>query len=155
MTYTSAWKVCMCLHSKCCGVLCLYAALLHVNVGLWITCKWWMLNCWQGENWPGGFDPAPCQSSSPSARSRRTLSWVSRLVTWCSLTWLDSLSCPTTAASKETCPPVLISLSCHLWTLQAWVHHGNNAKGKSDTCYFVLINDPLLVSCSLLNFQPL
>lgn len=156
MTHKSACKVCMCLHSKCSVVCC-------VSV---LPCSMWVLTSashvsdecwtvWQGENWPGGFDPALCQSSSASARSRRTLSWVSHLVTWCPLTWLDSLSCPTTVASKETCPPALISPCCHPWTLPAWVHHGNNAKGNSDTCYFVLINDPLLVLCGLLNLQPL
>ena len=139
---TELMSVLMRLISACAYVFCshemdrvLSVLRLRVSVGLWITCKWWMLKCLQGESWPSGFDPAPCRSSSPSARSRRTLNWASLPVTWCHPTWLASPSCPTTAASKETCPPVLIPRYCHLWTLPAWVHHGNNAKGNSE--YFV------------------
>lgn len=133
------WRICP--HAKYVGVYraVVFAALLHVSVDLGITCKWWMLKCWQGEDCPSGFDPAPYPwSSSPSVRSRTTLSWVSLPATWCRPTWLASPSCPMTVASKETCLPVLIPPHCHPWKLPAWVPHGNNSKGKSNACYFCI-----------------
>ena len=116
----------MCVSLLCSGLHCLSAE-------PWSTCKWWILMYWQGESWPSGFDPARCQSSSPSVRSRRTLSWVSHQ-TWYHLTRLASQSCPTTVALKEIFPPLLIHPQCHLWMLPVWVHHGNNAKGEFSTC---------------------
>lgn len=91
---------------------------------------YWLYENPQGGRWPDGCDPALHQSRSPSARSMRTLSWATLPVTRCHPTRAASLSCPTTAASKETCPMVGIR---HRWrcSIQAvWPHHGNPARGK-------------------------
>lgn len=104
-------------------VLC-FVLMLSCSIKLPIS----YFKCWQGGSWPNGLDPALFRSSTPA--SRRTWSSGIQPATWCHLTWLASPSCPMTAASKETCHPVLIPL-CHLlWTALPWMHHGNNAEGN-------------------------